>query len=61
MVERLLDRGASIDGIGGHCGTALGAAVDSHKLEVVKYLLSRGADSLCLHANIQIYLPRQKK
>ncbi|KAJ7486572.1 ankyrin repeat protein, partial [Mycena latifolia] len=44
MIQLLLDHGANLERTG-HYGTALGFAVHYHKLDVVKFLLERGADA----------------
>ena len=44
VVQLLLDRGANVNAVGGHRGTALRAASCYGEEDVVKVLLERGAD-----------------
>ncbi|KAF8217166.1 ankyrin repeat-containing domain protein [Mycena galopus ATCC 62051] len=53
MVKLLLDGGADIERLG-HYGGALGFAVASRKLEVVKFLLAKGADAT---VTIPLFVP----
>jgi ankyrin repeat protein len=44
LIDRIIDRGADVNELGGECGTPLAAAVMNADPKTVDYLLERGAD-----------------
>lgn len=61
LITDIVDKGADLDAVGGLDITALSMAIRSDKLDVVKYLLDRGANPNVLPSNWKEYSEKQEE